>query len=200
MTRKNPSIEISDSYKNISDTLVTADEILSDAVDNAKTLFHTLTLSSIDGHKVASRVVVLREFNLEKRFLRFHTDYRAAKINQYKDNNNASVLGYDPELKVQIKLQGTLEVHYDDEITQSAWHGSTARSQKCYSVKGASTKEIDNPVAYDIDEENMEDGYVNFSVLIFRFTSLEFLYLKSSGHRRAIHSWDEDYSCTWLVP
>ena len=50
------------------------------------------------------------------------------------------------------------------------------------------------------DEENMEDGYVNFSVLIFRFTSLEFLYLKSSGHRRAIHSWDEDYSCTWLVP
>jgi pyridoxine/pyridoxamine 5'-phosphate oxidase len=200
MTRKNPSIEISDSYKNISDTLVTADEILSDAVDNAKTLFHTLTLSSIDGHKVASRVVVLREFNLEKRFLRFHTDYRAAKINQYKDNNNASVLGYDPELKVQIKLQGTLEVHYDDEITQSAWHGSTARSQKCYSVKGGSTKEIDNPVAYDIDEENMEDGYVNFSVLIFRFTSLEFLYLKSSGHRRAIHSWDEDYSCTWLVP
>ena len=200
MTRKNPSIEISDSYKNISDTLVTADEILSDAVDNAKTLFHTLTLSSIDGHKVASRVVVLREFNLEKRFLRFHTDYRAAKINQYKDNNNASVLGYDPELKVQIKLQGTLEVHYDDEITQSAWHGSTARSQKCYSVKGGSTKEIDNPVAYDIDEENMEDGYVNFSVLIFKFTSLEFLYLKSSGHRRAIHSWDEDYSCTWLVP
>ena len=200
MTRKNPSIEIPDSYKNISDTLVTADEILSDAVDNAKTLFHTLTLSSIDGHKVASRVVVLGEFNLEKRFLRFHTDYRAAKINQYKDNNNASVLGYDPELKVQIKLQGTLDVHYDDEITQSAWHGSTARSQKCYSVKGGSTKEIDNPVAYDIDEENMEDGYVNFSVLIFRFTSLEFLYLKSSGHRRAIHSWDEDYSCTWLVP
>ena len=200
MTRKNPSIEIPDSYKNISDTLVTADKILSDAVDNAKTLFHTLTLSSIDGHKIASRVVVLREFNLEKRFLRFHTDYRAAKIHQYKDNNNASVLGYDPELKVQIKLQGTLEVHYDDEITQSAWHGSTARSQKCYSVKGGSTKKIDNPVAYDIDEENMEDGYVNFSVLIFKFTSLEFLYLKSSGHRRAIHSWDEDYSCTWLVP
>jgi hypothetical protein len=200
MTRKNPSIEIPDSYKNISETLVTADEILSDAVDNAKTLFHTLTLSSIDGHKVASRVVVLREFNLDKKFLRFHTDYRAAKINQYKDNNNASVLGYDPELKVQIKLQGTLEVHYDDEITQSAWQGSTARSQKCYSVKGGSSKKIDDPAAYDIDEDNMTDGYENFSVLIFKFTSLEFLYLKSSGHRRAIHSWGDDYSSTWLVP
>ena len=200
MTRKNPSIEIPDSYKNISETLVTADEILSDAVDNAKTLFHTLTLSSIDGHKVASRVVVLREFNLDKKFLRFHTDYRAAKINQYKDNNNASVLGYDPELKVQIKLQGTLEVHYDDEITQSAWQGSTARSQKCYSVKGVSSKKIDDPAAYEIDEDNMTDGYENFSVLIFKFTSLEFLYLKSSGHRRAIHSWDDDYSSTWLVP
>ena len=188
MTKKNPSLEIPDSYKDISETLKTSDLILSDAVDNAKTLFHTLTLSSIDGHKVASRVVVLREFNLDKRFLRFHTDFRAAKINQYKDNNNASVLGYDPELKVHIKLQGTLEVHYDDEITQSAWQGSTARSQKCYSVKDGSSKKIDDPAAYDIDEDNMTDGYKNFSVLIFKFTSLEFLYLKSSGHRRAIHS------------
>ena len=170
MTRKNPSIEIPDSYKNISDTLVTADEILSDAVDNAKTLFHTLTLSSIDGHKVASRVVVLREFNLEKRFLRFHTDYRAAKINQYKDNNNASVLGYDPELKVQIKLQGTLEVHYDDEITQSAWHGSTARSQKCYSVKGGSTKKIDNPVPMTLMKKTWKTD-----MLIFLFSFLNSL-------------------------
>lgn len=200
MTKKNPSLEIPDSYKDISETLKTSDLILSDAVDNAKTLFHTLTLSSIDGHKVASRVVVLREFNLDKRFLRFHTDFRAAKINQYKGNNNASVLGYDPELKVQIKLQGTLGVHYDDEITQSAWQGSTARSQKCYSVKDGSSKKIDDPAAYDIDEDNMTDGYKNFSVLIFKFTSLEFLYLKSSGHRRAIHSWDDDYSSTWLVP
>ena len=37
-------------------------------------------------------------------------------------------------------------------------------------------------------------------VLVINFNSLEFLYLKSSGHRRAIHKWDDGYSSSWLVP
>ena len=80
--------------------------------------------------------MVLREFNLKDRYLRFHTDYRAAKIDHFKNNNSASVLGYDPKLKIQIKLQGTISVHYNDYLTQAAWEGSTTRSKKCYSVKG----------------------------------------------------------------
>jgi hypothetical protein len=41
---------------------------------------------------------------------------------------------------------------------------------------------------------------MNFAVLIFTFNSLEFLHLKSSGHRRALHSWDSNLNSTWLVP
>ena len=63
--------------------------------------------------------------------------------------------------------------------------------KKCYSVKGGSTLKISNPKEYDLKDGNIEDGYINFAVLIFSFTSLEFLHLKSSGHRRVIHTWDE---------
>ena len=193
-------LDLPDSYNDINQTLKISDMILTNAVENAKTLFHSPTVSSIDESGINSRVMVLREFNLKKRFMRFHTDYRAPKIKQYKKNNIASVLCYDPILKIQIKLQGVIDVNYHNSITRSAWDGSTTRSKKCYSVKGGSSLKISNPVEYDLKDGNIEDGYMNFAVLIFSFTSLEFLHLKSSGHRRALHTWDDKLQSTWLVP
>jgi hypothetical protein len=192
--------QLPDEYNEISQTLESADLILNNAVENAKTLFHTLAVSSIDNNQIATRVMVLREFNLKERYIRFHTDYRAAKIDHYSENNSASVLGYDPSLKIQIKLQGSISVHYNDCLTRAAWEGSTTRSKKCYSVKGGSTLKISDPKEYDLKDGNIEDGYMNFAVLKFSFNNLEFLHLKSSGHRRALHSWDESFVSTWLVP
>ena len=193
-------LTIPDTYDQISETLSTAESILDNAVDNAKTLFHTLILSSLDEGKIASRVVVLREFNSKERYLRFHTDARAPKIKHFQKNSNASILGYDPALKIQLKLQGNVEVHLKDDVTIASWNESTTRSKKCYSVEGGSSLEIDNPAEYDIRDANIEDGYLNFAVIKFTYTSLEFLYLKSSGHRRAVHSWDEELTSNWLVP
>ena len=193
-------LTIPDTYDQISETLSTAESILDNAVDNAKTLFHTLILSSLDEGKIASRVVVLREFNSKERYLRFHTDARAPKIKHFQKNSNASILGYDPALKIQLKLQGNVEVHLKDDVTIASWNESTTRSKKCYSVEGGSSLEIDNPAEYDIRDVNIEDGYLNFAVIKFTYTSLEFLYLKSSGHRRALHAWDEELTSNWLVP
>ena len=193
-------LTIHDTYDQISETLSTAESILDNAVDNAKTLFHTLILSSLDEGKIASRVVVLREFNSKERYLRFHTDARAPKIKHFQKNSNASILGYDPALKIQLKLQGNVEVHLKDDVTIASWNESTTRSKKCYSVEGGSSLEIDNPAEYDIKDVNIEDGYLNFAVIKFTYTSLEFLYLKSSGHRRALHSWDDELVSNWLVP
>ena len=192
--------KLTDSYSDISETLESAKLILSEAVPNAQTLFHTLVVSTMHEDKIVSRVMVLREFDFDKKLLRFHTDNRAAKIKNLKQNSSATVIGYDPDLKIQIKMQGVANVHINDEVTEMAWNESTARSKKCYSVKGGSSKEIPDPEEYDITNFEVEDGYKNFAVIVFKFNSLEFLYLKSSGHRRALHSWDDEYSSTWLVP
>ena len=187
-------------YSNIDETLESAKLILSEAVPNTQTLFHTPVVSTIHENKIVSRVMVLREFNFDNKILRFHTDNRAAKIDNITKNSSSTVIGYDPDLKIQIKMQGHTEVHIDDEVAKMAWNESTPRSKKCYSVKGGSTKEIEDPQDYDIQDFIVEDGYKNFAVLIFKFQSLEFLYLKSSGHRRAIHKWDDNQTSTWLVP
>ena len=187
-------------YSKIEDTLISAEKILIRAVDDAKSLFHTPVVSSIKNNQITSRVMVLREFDLKDRKMRFHTDYRASKIHHYEEDSSATVIGYDPEIKIQIKLQGNMSIHYDDETTKLAWDNSTPRSKKCYSVKGGSSKEVSNPEDYDIKDFEVEEGYKNFAVLVFHFNSLEFLYLKSSGHRRAIHKWNDEYDSKWLVP
>jgi hypothetical protein len=192
--------KLPDSYSDIDETLESAKLILSEAVPNTQTLFHTPVVSTIHENKIVSRVMVLREFNFDNKILRFHTDNRAAKVDNITKNSSSTVIGYDPDLKIQIKMQGHTKVHIDDEVAKMAWNESTARSKKCYSVKGGSTKEIDDPQDYDIQNFIVEDGYKNFAVLIFKFQSLEFLYLKSSGHRRAIHKWDDNQTSTWLVP
>ena len=188
------------SYSHIDETLDSAKLILSEAVSNTQTLFHTPVVSTMNENKIVSRVMVLREFNFDKKILRFHTDNRAAKIDNLTKNPSSTVIGYDADLKIQIKMQGHAKVHIDDEVAKIAWNESTPRSKKCYSVKGGSSKKIENPGDYDITDFEVEDGYQNFAVIIFNFLSLEFLYLKSSGHRRALHDWYDDYSSTWLVP
>tara|TARA_Y100000739_G_C20529548_1_gene428208 strand:+ start:444 stop:1037 length:594 start_codon:yes stop_codon:yes gene_type:complete len=192
--------KLPDSYSHIDETLDSAKLILSEAVSNTQTLFHTPVVSTINENKIVSRVMVLREFNFDKKILRFHTDNRAAKIDNLTKNPSSTVIGYDADLKIQIKMQGQAKVHIDDEVAKIAWNESTPRSKKCYSVKGGSSKKIENPGDYDITNFEVEDGYQNFAVIIFNFLSLEFLYLKSSGHRRALHDWNDDYSSTWLVP
>ena len=192
--------QLPNEYDDIQDTLESAKLILTDAVPNAKTLFHTPVVSLSNGRDISSRVMVLREFDMDKRILRFHTDNRAAKIQVINESNLASVVGYDPDLKVQIKMTGNVDVHINDKVTEDAWNESTPRSKKCYSVKGGSSKVINDPTDYDIKEFNVENGYQNFAVLVFNFDALEFLFLKSTGHRRAIHKWDKDLKSSWLVP
>ena len=61
------TINLPEAYTDLDQTLNSADLILSDAVANATTLFHTPVVSSINGKEVVSRVMVLREFNLAKK-------------------------------------------------------------------------------------------------------------------------------------
>lgn len=193
-------IEVPNEYSDLNTTLKTANKIMGDAVINAKTLFHTPVVSSFYNDNVYSRVMVLREYCFKDKFMRFHTDNRSEKIDIFRHNNSSNIIGYDPSYKIQIKFQGKITIHYNDEVTKNAWNESTSRSKKCYSVKDGSSQKIKNPEDYDIKDFNVEEGYKNFAVLKFHFKNLEFLYLKSSGHRRAFHCFKDQTSSTWLIP
>ena len=180
-----------------------AELLLLNGVSDAKSYFHTPTISTFDEDGISSRTVVLREYNSQDRFLRFHTDYRSPKIHQINLNQIGSVHAYDHEEKIQIRLKGKLEVFHQDAITEKAWKDTREMSKECYSVIDAPSKKIKSPEGFDIDSDkiNREDGYKNFAVNLFRYDYLEILYLKRSGHRRASFKWSkEKIEKNWLIP
>jgi hypothetical protein len=178
-------------------------QLLEGGVTDSKSLFHTPTVSLLDQDTIKNRTMVLREFSPNERMLRFHTDYRSSKIHQINVNANTSVHIYDPSEKIQIKLEGSAKLHYQDTVTQKAWKNSKKMSKACYSIPLPPGTEVDDPILCDIEPKELmlEDGYQNFAVLIFTFQQLEYLYLQASGHRRAKFSWqDEDLASSWLAP
>ena len=163
-----------DFYNSLELTLLKAENLISDGVNNSKSLFHTPVLSTFINNTISTRTVVLREFNAKKRILRFHTDSRSGKIEELKENSISSIHGYDPELKVQVRLKGKTSIHVDDEISKKAWTQSREMSKMCYSIKDSPGKKISSPEPFDLvkEEINIELGYENFAVLLFYYDSL----------------------------
>ena len=196
-------LSLPEEYKTLEETLDASFKVLENAVENRRSLFHTPVLSTFSDSKINSRVIVLRAFDPEKRILRIHSDSRSRKIKDVSENSDATLLGYDPGLKIQLKLHGSIDTHYQDNIADLAWRYSQEMSKVCYSISESPGKEIDDPGKYDVDSENIniDEGYKNFAVINFHFNSLEFLYLRSSGHRRSIHVWEtEELRSNWMVP
>ncbi|VVU95610.1 hypothetical protein CPAV1605_1362 [seawater metagenome] len=192
------TVRVPDNRCKIEETLNLSNFVLNEANKNHKP-FHTLVLSTTDGNYVNSRVMVMRQFNSDERTIYFHTDFRSPKIHDIEFNKNASVIGYCSDLKTQIKLHGTIEVNYDNEITKNAWDNMSEFSRKSYTNEGVPSDTIN----YLDKKHYRNDGYNNFAVMIFTYTSLEFLFfLKHSGHIRARHTWDSDniLKSSWLFP
>ena len=190
-------------YNSLELTLLEAENLISDGVENSKSMFHTPVLSSFVEKTISTRTVVLREFDSKNRTLRFHTDSRSGKIEELKENSISSVHGYDPDLKVQIRLKGKTSLHIDNEISKKAWAESREMSKMCYSVKDSPGNKISSPEPFDLikEEIDIELGYNNFAVLHFSYDSLEFLFLKGAGHRRSLFDWSSDQlESSWLIP
>ena len=158
-----------DFYNSLELTLLEAENLISDGVENSKSMFHTPVLSSFVEKTISTRTVVLREFDSENRILRFHTDNRSGKIEELKENSISSVHGYDPDLKVQIRLKGRTTLHIDNEISKKAWAESKEMSKMCYSVKDSPGNKVSSPEPFDLikEEIDIELGYSNFAVLHF---------------------------------
>lgn len=178
--------------------------LLKDGIQNRDSMFHTLVFSNYDGEDISNKVMVLRDFKASKRLLRFHSDFRSDKIRAIKNNSTSSVLGYDPNKKIQLRLTGSTTINHQNKKSNDAWQKSQAISKKCYSVEGGSSHKIKVPSNYDFHMKDitLEEGYQNFCTIEFTFKTLEFLYLQRTGHRRCKFSWDAKgkKESFWLVP
>ena len=153
------------------------------------------------------RIVVLRRSDQENNIIQYHSDIRSNKIAKLKSNKNASMLFYDKEEKIQVRLKVECTINHDNEITKESWLKTGHMSRKCYLVDNGPGTDSPSPTSglkpeldnFEFTMEQSEAGYKNFTVIQCRIKSMEWLYLAAKGHRRAKFDLvnNKDY---WLVP
>ncbi len=181
--------------------------MLDDAVKNRSSQFRIPTFICGNDNSIDGRIVVLRKSDQSNNLVQFHSDIRSDKIGILKKNPNASMLFYDKDEKIQVRLKVNCIINHKNEITKTSWDKTQHISRKCYLVdKGPGTEsdvptsglkpELDN---FDYTKEQSEEGYKNFTVIQCNIKSIEWLYLAAKGHRRARFDL-ENSKDSWLVP
>jgi pyridoxamine 5'-phosphate oxidase len=149
---------------------------------------HQPVVSTVDPDGAPdARIMVLRLIDQENRLAQLHTDRRSGKLLHLAREPRANLLFYDPEIRVQLRLGGSVTVHQDDAVAEAAWARSRKMSRVCYAAEFAPGAAIDDPqhALGHLAAAEGEAGYENFAVLRFRVDRLEWLSLAAKGHRRA---------------
>ena len=181
--------------------------MLDDAVTNRSSTFRVPVFVCGDQKDFDGRIVVLRKSDQSNNLLQFHSDIRSEKIPKLKNNKNASMLFYDKEEKIQVRLKVECTINHNNEITKESWSKTGHISRKCYLVNNGPGTESPTPTSglkpefdnYEFTMEQSEEGYKNFTVIQCKIKSIEWLYLAAKGHRRARFD-VESKKDTWLVP
>jgi len=153
------------------------------------------------------RIVVLRRSDQENNLIQYHSDIRSNKIAKLKNNKNASMLFYDKDEKIQVRLKVECTVNHDNEITKESWLKTGHMSRKCYLVDNGPGTESPSPTSglkpeldnFEFTMEQSEAGYKNFTVIQCKIKNMEWLYLAAKGHRRAKFNLENNKEY-WLVP
>ena len=134
-------------------------------------------------------------------------DLRSPKVNILKNNNNASLLFYDKEEKIQLRVKVECEINNQNSVTETSWKKTQHISRRCYLTDSPPGTISENPTSgmiskledFDYTMEQSEDGYKNFTVIKCHIKLIEWLYLAAKGHRRAKFDFKTNIN-TWLVP
>jgi len=148
-------------------------------VQDRKSAFHVIGLATV-GADGAPRVrsVVLRGLAPETGTLLFHTDRRAAKVEELSAAPQAEVLAYDETARLQIRLAGRVAMQM---APPAVWAGLQPMSRLAYLAGTAPGAPLSDAPA--LDEAR---GLENFVVGTLHIASADVLSLAAGGHRRAI--------------
>lgn len=148
----------------------------------------------------SARVMVLRNVDRDACTLWFYTDLRAAKVVEVSVDSRIAVTGYDPEARLQLRLQGEGRMLTGAAVA-SRWQEIGVSGRKAYATLRPPGSRLDEPGSGLPHEISAADAEANFAVLEVRVDQLEWLLLASSGHRRARYKYvDGAWRSSWCVP
>ena len=194
-------------YENLEEIQKKLWSMLDDAVVNRTSPFRIPVFICTDQNDIDGRIVVLRKSDKNNNILQFHTDLRSPKVNILKKNKNASLVFYDKEEKIQLRVKVISEINNKNSLTEESWKKTQHISRRCYLTDSGPGSVSKNPTSgmiskledFDYTMEQSEKGYENFTVIKCKIKSIEWLYLAAKGHRRAIFDFEKNKN-SWLVP
>ena len=194
-------------YENLDEIQNKYWSMLDDAVTNRASSFRIPVFICAHQDEVDGRIVVLRKSDRENNLLQFHTDLRSPKVDILKKNKNGSLVFYDKEEKIQLRLKVECKVNNQNSITDESWKKTQHISRRCYLTDSPPGAVSENPTSgmiskledFEYTMEQSEEGYKNFTVIQCKIKSVEWLYLAAKGHRRAKFDFinKREY---WLIP
>ena len=169
-------------------------ELLKNGLENRDASFHIPTFVCGKNEIFDARKVVLRGVSQKNKKIWFHSDIRSNKIKTLKTNPLSSLLFYDKNEKIQLRISCSSKINYQNEITKKSWNKTAHMSRQCYmgdkgpglvsTVPTSGLSDNVNNFKYSVEES--EIGYKNFCLIENFINSIEWLYLAAKGHRRAI--------------
>ena len=200
-----------DYYDDLAGALERSWRLLEEAIGDPTSPVRTPVLISISTDGLAQgRTVVLRGFNRQQRQLTIYTDARSAKVAQLRAQPACTLVAYQPNPMMQLRLGADATVNYNNAITYEAWAVMPGPNRCNYltdpdpgsiSVQATDGRPVINAESMPTHAEN-EIAYSHFAVIVFTINQLEWLYLPRRGHRRARFVWDAAGSLKsdWLIP
>ena len=200
-----------DFYNDLSGVLERSWLLLEQSIEDPTSPVRTPVLISVSADGLAQgRTVVLRAFNRQQRQLKIYTDVRSEKVAQLRTQPVCTLVAYQPNPMIQLRLKTNAVVNHNNEITREAWAVMPGPNRCNYltdpnpgsiSVKATDGRPVINAESVPTNDEN-EIAYSHFSVIVFAINELEWLYLPRRGHRRAQFIWDRTNSLqsNWLIP
>ncbi|MEM9781750.1 MAG: pyridoxamine 5'-phosphate oxidase family protein [Pseudomonadota bacterium] len=162
--------------------------------------FNAVSLSTLGAQGWPEmRSVILRRVDPDQRRLIVHTDRRSTKVGEIEADGRVSLLFWDPRAKLQLRVWGQAQVVTNEPLADEEWARLSPPGRRIYRVPLTPGRMIEGPEQADGSIEG--DGRDAFAVVPITVMRLDWLHLRSGGHRRARFDLGADgWQGRWLAP
>lgn len=162
--------------------------------------FHVIGLATTGADGAPRlRSVVLRSCDPAAAAVGFHTDARSPKFAELARDPRAAILAYDGPARLQIRLEGRVSLHRGDETGTAIWRGMQEAARQTYRGAHAPGMKV---APSELDCTGPEAAAAaHFVACRLAIATIDVLWLRSAGHRRAIGRYDGDARLTahWVA-
>lgn len=184
-------------------------DLLERGASDRRDPFHHPVLGTRGATSWGLRTIILRRVIRTERVLIAHSDSRAGKIRELREDPEAGWVFYSSISKIQIRAHGPATIHTDDALADRQWDASQIWSRRSYLVDEPGTA-LEAPGSGTLPDfegreathEEAERGRGNFSVIRCVVNRVDWLKIDPRGHLRADFAWDANgsVSARWIAP